>query len=195
MIADESAPRCASPFWVMAEELDFSIGFGWTGPSMARALTHALELAGGGHGQVVTVMGEPGVGKSRLVWEAQERGEPGALVAGEAGRIAEPEEARALKLGLVSAESTVRRWAGRHFAPSGAPMAPARSSLLFGGPMLHSQFSVPSPGTRAKCCVLLVTKVSPNERACAAMRVSNVPIGVPRRARDTATVPKRSAAL
>jgi class 3 adenylate cyclase/tetratricopeptide (TPR) repeat protein len=32
-------------------------------------LTRALELAGGGHGQVVTVMGEPGVGKSRLVWE------------------------------------------------------------------------------------------------------------------------------
>src|SRR5713226_5633575 len=30
-------------------------------------LTRALELAGAGHGQVVTVMGEPGVGKSRLV--------------------------------------------------------------------------------------------------------------------------------
>jgi class 3 adenylate cyclase/tetratricopeptide (TPR) repeat protein len=32
-------------------------------------LARALELAGGGHGQVVTVMGEPGVGKSRLMWE------------------------------------------------------------------------------------------------------------------------------
>ena len=32
-------------------------------------LTQVLETAGGGHGQIVTVMGEPGVGKSRLVWE------------------------------------------------------------------------------------------------------------------------------
>ena len=32
-------------------------------------VTRVLELAGGGHGQVVTIMGEPGVGKSRLVWE------------------------------------------------------------------------------------------------------------------------------
>jgi class 3 adenylate cyclase/tetratricopeptide (TPR) repeat protein len=32
-------------------------------------LTRVLELAGGGQGQVVTIMGEPGVGKSRLVWE------------------------------------------------------------------------------------------------------------------------------
>src|SRR5262245_59959994 len=32
-------------------------------------LTRGLELARGGHGQAVTVMGEPGVGKSRLVWE------------------------------------------------------------------------------------------------------------------------------
>jgi predicted ATPase len=32
-------------------------------------LTRALDLARDGHGQVVTVMGEPGVGKSRLVWE------------------------------------------------------------------------------------------------------------------------------
>jgi class 3 adenylate cyclase/tetratricopeptide (TPR) repeat protein len=29
----------------------------------------ALELAGGAHGQVVALVGEPGVGKSRLVWE------------------------------------------------------------------------------------------------------------------------------
>jgi hypothetical protein len=32
-------------------------------------LTRVLDLTAGGHGQVVTVMGEPGVGKSRLVWE------------------------------------------------------------------------------------------------------------------------------
>ena len=32
-------------------------------------LTRALEKASGGHGQVVTVVGEPGVGKSRLLWE------------------------------------------------------------------------------------------------------------------------------
>jgi class 3 adenylate cyclase/tetratricopeptide (TPR) repeat protein len=33
------------------------------------ALLHALERAGAGHGQVVAVMGEAGVGKSRLVYE------------------------------------------------------------------------------------------------------------------------------
>ena len=33
------------------------------------ALQHALERAGAGHGQVVAVMGEAGVGKSRLVYE------------------------------------------------------------------------------------------------------------------------------
>jgi class 3 adenylate cyclase len=32
-------------------------------------LHQALERAGKGHGQVVALMGEPGVGKSRLVWE------------------------------------------------------------------------------------------------------------------------------
>jgi class 3 adenylate cyclase len=32
-------------------------------------LTQSLELAGLGHGQVVAVQGEPGVGKSRLYWE------------------------------------------------------------------------------------------------------------------------------
>ena len=32
-------------------------------------LRRALERAGGGHGQVVALVGEPGVGKSRLVWE------------------------------------------------------------------------------------------------------------------------------
>lgn len=32
-------------------------------------LRHALEVAGAGQGQVVAVVGEPGVGKSRLYWE------------------------------------------------------------------------------------------------------------------------------
>ena len=32
-------------------------------------LRQALEHAGAGHGQVVAVVGEPGVGKSRLYWE------------------------------------------------------------------------------------------------------------------------------
>jgi len=32
-------------------------------------LLHALEAAGGGRGQVVAIVGEPGVGKSRLIWE------------------------------------------------------------------------------------------------------------------------------
>jgi class 3 adenylate cyclase/tetratricopeptide (TPR) repeat protein len=34
-----------------------------------QALRHALDEAGRGHGQVVAVVGEPGVGKSRLFWE------------------------------------------------------------------------------------------------------------------------------
>jgi class 3 adenylate cyclase/tetratricopeptide (TPR) repeat protein len=33
------------------------------------SLCHALERARGGHGQVAVVVGEPGVGKSRLFWE------------------------------------------------------------------------------------------------------------------------------
>ncbi len=33
------------------------------------ALHQALEQAGAGHGQIVALIGEPGVGKSRLVWE------------------------------------------------------------------------------------------------------------------------------
>jgi KaiC/GvpD/RAD55 family RecA-like ATPase len=32
-------------------------------------LRRALTLAGRGRGQVVAIVGEPGVGKSRLVWE------------------------------------------------------------------------------------------------------------------------------
>jgi len=33
------------------------------------ALHQALERASAGHGQVIAVVGEPGVGKSRLFWE------------------------------------------------------------------------------------------------------------------------------
>ena len=38
------------------------------GPELEQ-LRQALERAGTGHGQVVAVVGEPGVGKSRLFWE------------------------------------------------------------------------------------------------------------------------------
>ena len=38
------------------------------GPELEQ-LRHALARAAAGHGQVVAVVGEPGVGKSRLVWE------------------------------------------------------------------------------------------------------------------------------
>jgi class 3 adenylate cyclase/tetratricopeptide (TPR) repeat protein len=34
-----------------------------------QTLVHALELASGGHGQIAALVGEPGVGKSRLVYE------------------------------------------------------------------------------------------------------------------------------
>jgi hypothetical protein len=74
------------------------------------------------------------------------------------------------------------------------PGKPDRSSLLFGGPWDQTPFSVLSPATRAKCLALFVTKVSPNDRACAAIRVSNVPRGSPRRASEAATRPNRSAA-
>jgi class 3 adenylate cyclase/tetratricopeptide (TPR) repeat protein len=33
------------------------------------AIRHGLELAHAGHGQVIAMVGEPGVGKSRIVWE------------------------------------------------------------------------------------------------------------------------------
>jgi predicted ATPase len=43
-------------------------------------LRHALELAKGGHGQIVGVMGEPGVGKSRLFYEFKLISQSGCLV-------------------------------------------------------------------------------------------------------------------
>jgi hypothetical protein len=58
----------------------------------------------------------------------------------------------------------------------------------------HTQFSVLSPTTRPKCFALFVTNINPNDRAWAAMRVSNVPMGTPRRASEAATAAKRSAA-
>ena len=41
-------------------------------------LRQALERAPSGHGQVVAVVGEPGVGKSRFVWEFAHRIAPRA---------------------------------------------------------------------------------------------------------------------
>src|SRR5205085_9889063 len=35
-----------------------------------RTLVGAFDQAGAGHGQVVALVGDPGMGKSRLVWEA-----------------------------------------------------------------------------------------------------------------------------
>src|SRR5262249_22760711 len=37
--------------------------------SELRAFARSLQRAGAGHGEVVALVGEPGVGKSRLVWE------------------------------------------------------------------------------------------------------------------------------
>jgi len=45
------------------------------------------------------------------------------------------------------------------------PAQPVRSSLLLGGPRDQTQFSVASPGTRAKCRVLFVTNVSRSDNA------------------------------
>ena len=41
----------------------------WGGSQELVALQQALEQAGAGHGQVVALVGEAGVGKSRLVYE------------------------------------------------------------------------------------------------------------------------------
>jgi len=43
-------------------------------------MQRALELAQGGHGQIVAVVGEPGVGKSRLCYEFKLRSPRGCLV-------------------------------------------------------------------------------------------------------------------
>src|SRR5262249_7142686 len=43
-------------------------------------MKHALELARGGHGQIVAAMGEPGVGKSRLFFEFKAIVQSGCLV-------------------------------------------------------------------------------------------------------------------
>src|SRR5262249_10630414 len=39
-------------------------------------LSQALHEAGRGHGQVVALVGEPGVGKSRLIWEFTQSDQP-----------------------------------------------------------------------------------------------------------------------
>jgi predicted ATPase len=43
-------------------------------------MKRALELAKGGHGQIVAAMGEPGVGKSRLIYEFKATALSGSLV-------------------------------------------------------------------------------------------------------------------
>src|SRR5262249_14295385 len=43
-------------------------------------MKHALELASGGHGQIVAAMGEPGVGKSRLFFEFKAVTQSGLMV-------------------------------------------------------------------------------------------------------------------
>ena len=53
----------------------------------------------------------------------------------------------------------------------------------------HAQFASLSPATRWKCFVLFVTNVRRHDSACAAMSVSNVPIGSPRFAKALATGP------
>ena len=70
------------------------------------------------------------------------------------------------------------------------PQAVVRRPVILG----QLQLSVRRSFTRAKCFVLFVINVRPAASACAAISVSNPPIGVPLAARDAATVPKRSAA-
>lgn len=80
------------------------------------------------------------------------------------------------------------------------PRAAVWCSAMFGGhcpitiPRSQIQLATLSPATRRKCRVLLVTSVRPNDCACVAMSVSNVPIGSPRLASATATRPNRSEA-
>jgi class 3 adenylate cyclase len=44
------------------------------------AMKHAAELAKAGHGQIVAIIGEPGVGKSRLFYEFKAIGQSGCVV-------------------------------------------------------------------------------------------------------------------
>src|SRR5262249_37101317 len=45
-----------------------------------KQMKHALELACAGHGQIMAAMGEPGVGKSRLIFEFKAVAQSGSLV-------------------------------------------------------------------------------------------------------------------
>src|SRR5215469_9433511 len=76
-----------------------------------QALTAALDAAGQGHGGVVFVTGDPGVGKSRLVRElaaaAAERGF--FVLAGRATQSSVPVPFRPISEALMGAPDRVRR--------------------------------------------------------------------------------------
>jgi len=82
-----------------------------------------------------------------------------------------------------SVQLSSSRIARNSASPSTLTPAATQEELLFVRRLLllaQAQFSTLSLGTRRKCLVLFVTTVSPSESACAAMRVSKEPIGVPR---------------
>ena len=71
--------------------LDISAARGFTpfvgrGEELAR-LQHALEAAEDGRGQIVAILGEPGVGKSRLLWEGLGRPRAAGWLARPAPRL------------------------------------------------------------------------------------------------------------
>jgi len=54
-------------------------------------LDRAQRLAGAGHGQVVVLIGEPGVGKSRLIWEVARSGRTQGWLVLETGPVSTSE--------------------------------------------------------------------------------------------------------
>ena len=74
---------------------------------------------------------------------------------------------------------TVKRWAAVRVRPSALQGRVRHRCALS-----HAQFSTDRPGTLEKCRTLFVTSVHRSETACAAIRTSNSPIGVPRSGRS-----------